>query len=78
MRNRAEEYAARLLRHLSGEPESEPGALPGVSAERHVPLREAQEAKLTERELQALRLLTLGKTNRQIAQEMLVSVSTAK
>ena len=78
MRNRAEEYAARLLRHLSGEPESEPGILPGVSAERHVPLREAQEAKLTERELQALRLLTLGKTNRQIAKEMLVSVSTAK
>ena len=78
MRNRAEEYAARLLRHLSGEPASEPDALPEVSSERHVPLQEAQEAKLTDRELQALRLLALGKTNRQIAQEMLVSVSTAK
>jgi PAS domain S-box-containing protein len=78
MRNRAEEYAARLLRHLSGEQAPEPDALPRVSSERHVPLQEAQEAKLTERELQALRLLAAGKTNRRIAQEMLVSVSTAK
>ncbi len=80
MRNRAEEYAARLLRHLSGEPVlAEQDALPGgVSSESRVPLREAQEAELTDRERQALVLLALGKTNRQIAQEMLVSVSTAK
>jgi DNA-binding NarL/FixJ family response regulator len=79
MRNRAEEYAARLLRHLSGEPVPEPDVLPGgVSSESRVPLREAQEAKFTDRERQALCLLAMGKTNRQIAQEMLVSVSTAK
>ncbi len=80
MRNRAEEYAARLLRHLSGEPVlAEPDALPGsVFSEPRVVFREAQEVKLTDREQQALGLLALGKTNRQIAQEMLVSVSTAK
>ena len=79
MRNRAEEYAARLLRHLSGDPVPEPDTfLPGVSSEPRVPLREAWEAKLSDRERQALGLLALGKTNRQIAQEMLVSVSTAK
>ena len=80
MRNRAEEYAARLLRHLSGEPVlAEPDVLPGgVSSESRVPLREAWEAELTDRERQALVLLALGKTNRQIAQEMLVSVSTVK
>ncbi len=81
MRNRAEEYAARLLRHLSGEPvlaEPEDVLLGGVSSESRVPLREAWEAELTDRERQALCLLALGKTNRQIAKEMLVSVSTAK
>ncbi len=80
MRNRAEEYAARLLRHLSGEPVlAEQDVLPGgISSESRVPLREAWEAELTDRERQALCLLALGKTNRQIAQEMLVSVSTVK
>ena len=79
MRNRAEEYAARLLRHLSGEPVPEVDVLPGgVSSESRVPLREAWEAELTDRERQALVLLALGKTNRQIAKEMLVSVSTVK
>ena len=79
MRNRAEEYAARLLRHLSGEPVPEVDVLPGgVASESHVPLREAWEAELTDRERQTLVLLALGKTNRQIAKEMLVSVSTVK
>ncbi len=78
MRNRAEEYAAELLRHLSGEPVSQPDTLPEVSSEPRVPLREAQEVKLTDRERQALCLIASGKTNRQIAQEMLVSVSTVK
>ncbi len=77
-RNRAEEFAAQLLRHLSGELVLEPGTLPGISPEPHVPLREAQTAKLTTRQLKVLRLLTLGKTNRQIAQEMVVSLSSVK
>ncbi len=79
-RNRAEQFAAQLLRHLSGElVSSEPGTLlPDVSLEPRVPLEEAQAVELGARELEALRLLALGKTNRQIAQEMLVSLSSVK
>ena len=79
MRNRAEEYAAQLLRHLSGEPVSEPyTTLTDVSSEPRASLQEAHTVELTARELEVLRLLALGKTNRQIAQEMLVSVSSVK
>lgn len=78
-RNRAEEFAAQLLRHLSGELASEPEtALPHVSLQPHVPLQEAQTVELTARELKVLRLLALGKTNRQIAQATLVSLSSVK
>lgn len=77
-RNRAEEFAAQLLRHLSGERVSEPDTLPDISHEPRVPLEEVQTAQLTPRELEALRLLALGRTNRQIAQEMLVSLSSTK
>jgi PAS domain S-box-containing protein len=77
-RNRAEEFAAQLLRHLSGEAISEPEPLPAVSPEPRVPLAEVRRVELTPKELEALRLLASGKTNRQIAQELLVSVSTVK
>lgn len=77
-RNRAEEFAAQLLRHLSGETVSEPEPLPDVSREPRVALEEVQTVKLSPRELEALHLLALGKTNRQIAQEMLVSLSSVK
>jgi PAS domain S-box-containing protein len=77
-RNRAEEFAAQLLRHLSGEAVSEPEPLPAVSGEPRVPLAEVRRVELTPREREALRLLASGKTNRQIAQELLVSVSTVK
>ncbi|MDQ3964984.1 MAG: response regulator transcription factor, partial [Actinomycetota bacterium] len=46
--------------------------------EPRAPLQEAQTEELTARELEVLRLLALGKTNRQIAQEMLVSLSSVK
>lgn len=77
-RNRAEEFAAQLLRHLSGERISEPGSLPDIAKDSRVPLEEVQTVKLTPTELDALRLLALGRTNRQIAQEMIVSVSSVK
>jgi PAS domain S-box-containing protein len=79
-RNRAEEFAAQLLRHLSGELVSEPDTttLPDVSLDPHVPLEEAQTVELTAKELEVLRLLALGKTNRQIAHETLVSLSSVK
>ncbi len=79
-RNRAEEFAAQLLRHLSGEqPAAEPDAtLPEVSSEPRVSLAEARSVELTARELEVLRRLASGKTNRQIAQEMLISLSSVK
>lgn len=81
-RNRAEEFAAQLLRHFSkdqvGNSASDPVSLPQVSSEPRMPLEEAQTVRLTTRELEALRLLALGKKNRQIAKEMLISVSTVK
>jgi ATP/maltotriose-dependent transcriptional regulator MalT len=77
-RNRAEEFAAQLLRHLSGEPVSESVTLPEVSSEPRVPLQEAQAVELADREVEVLRLLALGKTNRQIAQEVLISLSSVK
>ncbi len=62
-RNRAEEFAAQLLRHLSGELISEPdiSLLRDVVSEPRVPLQEAYEVKLTARELEAMHLLALGK-----------------
>jgi PAS domain S-box-containing protein len=78
-RNRAEEFAAQLLRHLSGELVSESNTtVPNVSLDLHVPLQEAQKVELTAREMEVLRLLALGRTNRHIAQEMLVSLSSVK
>jgi PAS domain S-box-containing protein len=52
-RNRAEEFAAQLLRHLSGEPVDGQGMLPDVSLEPRAPLREAQTVEFTPRELEA-------------------------
>jgi PAS domain S-box-containing protein len=81
-RNRAEEFAAQLLRHLSSDEKAssgEPGPpIPDISHEPRVALEAVQTVKLTPRELEALRLVALGRTNRQIAQEMLVSLSSAK
>jgi PAS domain S-box-containing protein len=78
-RNRAEEFAAQLLRHLSGEALSDPDPPPpAVPPDPRVPLAEVRRVELTPREREALRLLASGKTNRQISQELLVSVSTVK
>ena len=78
-RNRAEEFAAQLLRHLSGERASEPEPrISGITHEPRVALKEVQTVELTPRERETVRWLALGKTNRQIAKEMLVSLSTVK
>jgi DNA-binding NarL/FixJ family response regulator len=56
----------RLLGQLGGgsvAPERVPGALSGI---------------LSDRETEALRLIATGKTNRQIAKELMVSISTVK
>ena len=80
-RNRAEALAAQLLGHLSGEFGFEAGAsgpAQDVSLERRVPLQEVQPGTLTTRELEVLRLLAAGRTNRQIAEDLTVSLSTVK
>ncbi len=80
-RNRAEALATQLLGHLSGELGLEAGATvppADVSLERRVPLQEARPGTLTAREREVLRLLAAGQTNRQIAKELMVSLSTVK
>jgi DNA-binding NarL/FixJ family response regulator len=65
------ELAARLLRRLASEGEMRRGT--GVS-------REAADAveRLTPRELEVLGLMKLGRTNRQIAADLVISLGTAK
>jgi DNA-binding NarL/FixJ family response regulator len=65
-----QELAARLLRRLAEERKYKPGT-PRRLPE---PLREP----LTPREVEVLRLVTAGRTNQQIAQELLISKGTAK
>ncbi|TCJ16679.1 response regulator transcription factor [Rubrobacter taiwanensis] len=60
-----EGLAARLLKRLASEEEPDPGP--------HPPLE-----RLTDEELEVLRLLARGYTNPQIARELLFSVSTVK
>lgn len=78
-RNRAEEFAAQLLGPLSGEPVEEPdAALADGSSEPRGSLGEARSVELMARELEVLRRLASGKTNRQIAREMPISLSSVK
>jgi len=65
------ELAARLLRRLANEGEVQRGA--GSSA------KAAEETEpLTPRELEVLELMKLGRTNREIAADLVISLGTAK
>jgi two-component system response regulator DegU len=64
------ELAARLLRRLASE-----GAGRGRATTRGGP---APMELLTPRELEVLKLMKLGRTNRQIAEDLVISVGTAK
>ncbi len=65
------DLAARLLRQIAG---GEDATRPGEPKERSKPLAEP----LTEREIEVLRLLAQGRTNQQIAHDLLFSVHTVK
>ena len=75
-----QELAMKLISRISGEPErakehtSEPTG-GGSRVSKRVP--EALEV-LSSQETEVLRLIALGRTNRQIAKEMMVSLSTVK
>lgn len=62
--------AMRLIKHLSAEADRQ--------AQKPVPPPEALAGSLTSRELEVLRLLALGKTNRELADELVISLSTVK
>jgi DNA-binding NarL/FixJ family response regulator len=65
------ELAAKLLRRLASEGEMRRGTLG--------PQRDAPEVEpLTPRELEVLELMRLGRTNRQIAEELVISLGTSK
>ena len=65
------ELAARLLRRLAGEGEMRRGTL-GPQGDAH------EVEPLTPRELEVLELMRLGRTNRQIAEELVISLGTSK
>jgi len=66
-----QELAMRLLRRLASEDR-------GRIAEEQPSLPKPPINPLTDRELKVLRLLTLGKTNREVAKDLRISLSTAK
>jgi DNA-binding NarL/FixJ family response regulator len=66
------ELAARLLRRLASEGEARMGA------GRTPPKDTQQIERLTPRELEVLGIMKLGRTNRQIAEDLVISLGTAK
>ena len=74
--------AMRLLRRLADEEadrwQAGPSPQPAALTRRQEPLPEAPLQPLTDREREVLSCLARGKTNRQIAQELMVSLSSVK
>jgi DNA-binding NarL/FixJ family response regulator len=70
-----QELAMRLLQRLADENRQSTQPLPESVKKRQ---EETLIEPLTDREIEILRLLALGKTNRQVAQELLLSLSTIK
>jgi DNA-binding NarL/FixJ family response regulator len=70
-----QELAMQVIQRLTGE-NRRPAATVHEPAEKR--RGEALAEPLTNREIEVLRLLALGKTNRQVAKELLISLSTVK
>jgi DNA-binding NarL/FixJ family response regulator len=77
-----QELAMQLIRSIAADTERQPVPFHESSTGPPTPDRKRDEGQLVEsltpREVEVLRLLVAGKTNRQIAQEMYVSLSTVK
>ena len=65
----------QAIQRLTGENRRHAEPLPKPAEKRR---EEALAEPLTNREIEVLRLLALGKTNRQVAKELLISLSTVK
>jgi DNA-binding NarL/FixJ family response regulator len=70
-----QELAMQAIQHLTNENRRYAEPLPEPTEKRR---EEALAEPLTGREIEVLRLLALGKTNRQVAKELLISLSTVK
>ena len=70
-----QELAMQLLQRLTNENQRHTAPLPKSVRKRQ---EETLAEPLTDREIELLRLLALGKTNRQLAQDLRVSLSTVK
>jgi DNA-binding NarL/FixJ family response regulator len=70
-----QELAMQVIQRLTGENRRHAETLPKSAGERR---EETLSEPLTDREIEVLRLLAVGKTNRQVAQELLISLSTVK
>jgi DNA-binding NarL/FixJ family response regulator len=77
-----QELAMRLIARVSEEPgrgtERRRLGRPSEGLSAYEPVSEGLSSVLSGREIEALRLIASGKTNRQIAQELMVSLSTVK
>ncbi len=70
-----QELAMQVIQRLTDENRRHAATVPEPAEKRR---EETLTEPLTDREIEVLRLLALGKTNRQVAKELLVSLSTVK
>ena len=73
------ELATQVLKSLADKRRQKETQLPSEPPNKHQePLRKSPSEVLTPRELDVLRLLAVGRTNKQIAQELTISLATVK